>query len=295
MKKETSYLINFILLCVLAAVMLSVAVLTSFNYESDKLEITFLDVGQADCVYIKTPDNHRILIDGGEYGSYRKYIKKFLVRKFVLHVDIGVATHFHSDHAGGITDMAECNAVDKVVFPRIVEKSEVEEKLINACSESDIPCEEAGVGNVIYDGSDGVKIKVLFPNKGIIRNRGEDYSENNNSLVIKLEYKDKKFLFTGDIEGDAEDALCDVEDLSADVLKVPHHGSANSSTERFLRCVHPEYAVISCGKNNSYGFPTDEVLKRLDRSQIKYFRTDLNGDITFIVDENGSMEIKKEE
>lgn len=78
MKKETSYLINFILLCVLAAVMLSVAVLTSFNYESDKLEITFLDVGQADCVYIKTPDNHRILIDGGEYGSYRKYIKNFL-------------------------------------------------------------------------------------------------------------------------------------------------------------------------------------------------------------------------
>lgn len=296
-KKETENLVAFIMLCVVAAILLCFAVLTSFDYESKKLEVTFAYVGQGDCAYIKTPDGHRIMIDGGEESAYSEYLKKFFLRRFVQQIDIGVVSHYHSDHSGGITAMIEDDMIGEIFCPETPEPSLIGEKLYQTASAHKIKVTDCGFDNILYEGKDGVKISVLFPNKGLFYKKGEDYDENNNSLVLKLEYAERSFLFTGDIEKEAEEALCETvflipDVLKADVLKVPHHGSANSLSNGFLKQVSPEYAVISCGEDNGYGFPSKEVLERLENSKATVFETDLNGDITFLVSENGEMEIK---
>lgn len=299
MKKETKNLVAFITLCIFAAVLLCVAVLTSFDYETEKLEVTFVYVGQGDCAYIKTPDGHRFLIDGGEESAYSEYLKKFFLRRFVQQIDMGVVSHFHSDHAGGIIAMLEDDMTEKIVCPESAEQTLIGEQLFKTASAHGAQVLKRGFDNVLYQDKDGVKISALFPNKGLYVNSGEDYDENNNSLVLKLEYAGRSFLFTGDIEKEAEEALCETTlfipgVLGADVLKVPHHGSSTSLSESFLRHINPRYAVISCGEDNSYGFPSSEVTERLKSCETTVFETDLNGDITFFVSENGEMEIKKQ-
>lgn len=294
MKKETNNLITFLILCFAAVVLCVAAVLTSFDFESDELEITFVDVGQGDCTYIKTPCNIRIFIDGGEEDSYDKYLKKFLLRRFVSNINLGIVTHFHSDHAGGIISMVEDDIIENVICPERAKETLIEEKLYQTAEAHNVKVITSEFDDVIYSGDDGVVIKTLFPNKGLYNNKGDNYNENNNSLVLMLEYAGKKFLFTGDLEQEAEEAICQMFDLSADVLKVAHHGSSDSSCKQFVDAVSPEYAVISCEADNSYRFSKKDVLRRFELCKAKIFRTDRDGDITFSVSKNGEIKIKKE-
>lgn len=292
MKSKFFYLFKFIILMLLSLVLLAIAIYTSFTYESDNLEITFIDVGQGDCAYIKTPDMHRIIIDGGDVGAYDEYIKPYLGRKRISHINSAVVTHFHSDHASGILELMEQKQVDRVYAPKTKGNTVlIDAKLQDACENSGAKYIKREIGEFIYNGDDGVKIKAWFPNDVILDNTGDDYNENNNSLVLMLEYAGKKALFTGDIEEDAEDVLVDYVELDADILKVPHHGSDVSSTEEFIDKVSPQYAVIQCGVNNEYGFPHKVVLNRLEERSVEVLRTDLDGDITFVIDKRGNIKV----
>ena len=110
-------LIKIFCLSIVAAVFVAIAFNTSFEKESDKLEITFLDVGQGDCAYIKTPDNYRIMIDTGDEGTYDNYIKAFLGSRKIPYLDAAVVTHFDSDHCRGLYEMLGEKRVDTVYVP----------------------------------------------------------------------------------------------------------------------------------------------------------------------------------
>jgi len=293
MKRNIKYLIKFTGLSLIALILSFIAFYSSYTYESDDFEITFIDVGQGDSAYIKTPDNFRILIDGGDENSYDKYLGKFFGRRKIAHINSAVVSHHHSDHASGVLETLYKKRVDTVFVPKSAYRSTLlEDKLSAACKEIGIKYVKREIGEIIYNGDDGVRIKAVFPNDFIYENAGDSFDENNDSLVLIAEYAGKKILLTGDINESVEEAISLYCEVDADILKVPHHGSAGSSSELFIDTVSPEYAVISCGKNNYYGFPTERVLDILNLKGIKTLRTDIHGDITFVIDENGKIEVK---
>jgi len=284
-------LIKFLFLCLAAAILVIIAFDTSYTRESNNLEITFLDVGQGDCAYIKTPDNFRLLIDSGDKGTYKNYLKPFMGSRRINSIDAAVVTHFDSDHFYGLYEMFGKKRVDKVYVPYGAHYNYLTDILYESCLYHDIDYESIKMGDIIYEGKDGVKIWALFPNNLIYDNR-ENITQNNDSIVIMLEYKDKKFLFMGDIENDAEIALIKYMDLKADVLKVGHHGSETSTSKFFINEVRPKYSVISCGYENKFDLPDITVIDRLETFGSKVYRTDLDGDITFLVDEEGELSVK---
>ena len=292
-KFKISYILKFILLCIVAALLSVAAINSCFESEGDDFEITFIDVGQGDCAYIKTPAGHRILIDDGDEGSYEKYIKPYLARKRIKHINAVILSHFHSDHASGILEMLEDNMrVDVLYAPYDYgNESLFEDKIKDICKNMNINVIESRIGDVIFD-NDGVFIKAWFPSYYQYNNTKKNHKENNDSLVFTVDYSGVKTLFTGDIEEDVENAIYDNIDLDSDILKVAHHGSKTSSGYLFLDVVSPRYAVIPCGKNNKNGFPHIDVLKRLKKYNAEILRTDLKGDITFVVDENDSINVK---
>lgn len=292
-KVKPGYTLKFILLCIIAAILSVVAINSCFLKEGKDFELTFIDVGQGDCAYIKTPEGYRILIDGGDEGSYEKYIKPFLARKRIKHINAVILSHFHSDHASGILEMLEDNMrVDVLYAPYDYgNESLFEDKIKDMCKNMNINVKESGIDDVVFD-DDDVFIKAYFPGYYQYDNTKKNHNENNNSLVFTVDYNGVRTLFTGDIEEDVEKVIYENIDLDSHILKVAHHGSKTSSIEKFLDVVSPQYAVISCGKNNRDGFPHKEVLKRLKKYNTEVLRTDLKGDITFVVDKNGAINVK---
>ncbi len=292
-KFKLNYTLRFIILCIFAVILSLLAISSCFEAEGNDFEITFIDVGQGDCAYIKTPAGYRILVDGGDEGSYEKYIKPFLARKRIKHINAVILSHFHSDHASGIMEMLEDNMrVDVLYAPYDYgNKYLFEDKIKKICKDMNINVVESRIGDVIFDNEE-VFIKAWFPSYYQYDNTKKNYNENNDSLVFTVDYNGVRTLFTGDIEEDVEKTIFDNMDLDSHILKVAHHGSKTSSCDLFLDVVTPQYAVISCGKNNREGFPHIDVLKGLKKYNTEILRTDLKGDITFIIDENGSINVK---
>ena len=153
MKKTTYDLVKFISLCIVAVILAALALYTSYTYEGEDLEITFLNVGQGDCAYIKTPDNHRIFIDGGEEHSYDNYLKHFLGKRRIKHINSAVVSHFHSDHAGGILELIDKKRIDTIFVPKTQERTTlIEDKLIEASEKRGIGYIPREIGEIIYDG-----------------------------------------------------------------------------------------------------------------------------------------------
>lgn len=192
-----------------------------------------------------------------------------------------ILTHAHADHIGSADDVLKNYAVENVIMPKYSEEnmptSKVYEDLLYALSDSGAKVLAAKAGHT-YNLS-GCSFSVYAPNK--------DYKElNDSSVVVRFTYGETNFLFQGDAEKASEnDVLAAGFDVRADVLKMGHHGSKTSSTEKYLRAVSPKLAVISCGENNSYKLPSDSVLQRLTALGIEYRRTDRNG--TIVVMSNG--------
>ena len=172
--------------------------------------------------------------------------------------------------------------VGKVIIGEQGEDSENYKEFEKIVREKQIQVVIVKRGNIINIEKD-VRIRILFPGKELIAKN----ILNNNSLVAKLEYKDFKMLFTGDIEAVAEQELLKMysnDELKADILKVPHHGSKSSSTSKFLEAIDASIAFIGVGENNKFGHPNDSVLKRLEQDEIKIYRTDEMGEITIKTD-----------
>lgn len=244
---------------------------TSYIYKNIQkdLYINFIDVGQGDSTLITTQFNKKILIDGGgsEFGSTfdvgEKTLLPYLLKKKIHKLDYVIISHFDSDHVGGILTILEELNVKQVLIPKQVEYSENYNKFLDIIKKRNIKIKIVEEGNTINIDKN-TYLDILWPEEKQIK----DNVLNNNSLIVRLCYKNFKMLFTGDIEEIAEQRLLqkyeNTEKLTADILKVAHHGSKSSSIAEFLEKVNPRIALIGVGKNNKFGHPNAGVLDRLN-------------------------------
>lgn len=246
--------------------------LAYISIPSGALEVHFLDVGQGDAIFIETPSGRQVLIDGGRQDSpILDSLSKYMPF-YDRHIDIVVATHMDADHIGGLIWVMENFDVGFILVSANTADTQLAQKFWSTARKKNTPIVRVGAGdNFILDND--IELLTVHPSPN-----AEGLEKNDSSLVFKLTYQEDTFLFTGDIEKRAEYTLAQSEmDITADVLKVGHHGSNTSSVQYFLDKVGAKLAVIQVGKNN-YGHPHSAVLERLEGMQV--LRNDLNGDIT---------------
>lgn len=244
--------------------------------EGGSFAVHFIDVGQADAALVAC-DGHFMLIDGGNAAD-SDLIYAYLQNQGADHLDYMVATHAHEDHIGGLSGALNYAQVDTAYCPVTEGSTKVFQNMVKYLEQQGRALTVPEPGDTFSLGS--AQVEILGPVK--------EYSDaNNTSIVLRIDYGETSFLFTGDMEAEAEQDLIDSgADLSATVLKVGHHGSDTSSSYVFLREVMPQYAVISVGEGNSYGHPTETVLSRLRDADAVVYRTDLQG--TILAESDGS-------
>ncbi|MGA2121365.1 MAG: MBL fold metallo-hydrolase [Methanoregula sp.] len=237
-----------------------------------KLSAYFLDVGQGDSELLIF-GNRTILIDAGETDMSDRVVAD-LQKLGVTRIDLLVATHSHSDHIGGMEKVLAAFPVGQVLDAGVPASSSIYEHFLNEIDNKQIPYMVAEQGQSI-DLDPALQILVLSPPK---QHFGDD--PNANSVVLRISYGTINFLFTGDMGGEAEDALVKTGyPLDAQILKVGHHGSEYSTSKAFLARVHPEVAVIEVGKDNPYGHPHQATLQNLADAGVTVYRTDRDGTI----------------
>lgn len=234
-------------------------------------------MGQGDSILIEA-DNRYMLIDAGERDKGTVVID-YLENIGVKKLDYVIATHPHSDHIGGLADVIKHFSIGKIIMPNAVHTSKTYENLLDIIADKGLKITKAVVGNK-YDLADA-SFTILAPS-------GSEYgSLNNYSVAIKLQNGNNSFVFTGDAEVQSENEMLKTGiDLDADVLKLGHHGSSTSNSDKFLDAVTPDMAVISVGEGNQYGHPDDEVLQAMKDRNIKLYRTDEQG--TIIIESDGN-------
>ena len=237
--------------------------------------VTYIDVGQGDSALIYC-DGQYMLIDGGEL-SYSSVIAAFLERNEITYLDSVVGTHAHSDHIGGLVG-ALMNVPAGMVLCPVTWYDSPAFRSFSYYAGKNAP------GITVPSKMDTYEVGSATVTVLGLNVESEDI--NDTSIVLRVTYKDKSFLFTGDAERPAEQVLLEEcpELLDADVLKVGHHGSNSSTTYPFLREIMPEYAIICCGADNKHGHPTSFVLGRLRDAGATVYRTDIHGDITIWYD-----------
>ncbi len=257
------------------------------------LEITFVNVGQGDGAIINMHGGETLLVDSGgksEFSSYdpgKEIFLPYLLDNGYTNIDKAIISHCHSDHCSGILAAIETINIEEIVMPKTLEKNEYQEKIEKAAREKNIPITYVCEGDVL-NFSSGMSIVVHSPSETEILNK----DENETSIVMEVQYKGFKCLFTGDIGKETEARLTGVID-DTDVVKMAHHGSSNSNSREFADVVKAEYAIASVGENNMYGFPKADAVFNYQASGAKVIRTDTNGDITIRVSPNGEYKIFK--
>ena len=240
------------------------------NTNNDLLKVHYLDVGQGDSIFIELPNNETMLIDAAE--SYQSeniinYLKNLNYQK----IDYVIGTHPHTDHIGGLKDIINTFEIGKIYMPKVVSTTKTYESLLMAIKDKNLKINAAKAGTSIID-TNALKINILAPNNST-------YTElNNYSVVTKITYGTTKFLFMGDAEKLSENEI--KEDVTADVIKIGHHGSNTSSSIDFIKKVNAKYGIISVGLNNKYNLPKEEIITNWENSGTKIYLTSINGTIT---------------
>ncbi len=269
------------------------------EFQNNQFQIHTIDVGKGDCILLKLPTNQTMLIDTGEeeYSlRVQEYIKQFMIAENVEKIDYFVISHPDSDHIGGALNLIKNFKIENLLRPPVKSKSECEaglyknydyddsviyDELIKYAYDNNLPMHFVSSG--LSWQFAGCKIDCLSPNEG------QNSTSNNNSVVLMVEFLNKKFLFMGDCESGIERKLvADYGDfIQADVLKVSHHGSNTSSSQEFLEAVKPKYALICTDGSSSY-FPSKTVISRLEGVGAEILSTAKLGTIILSI-ENGEV------
>lgn len=247
---------------------------------SDRLTVTFMDVGQGDAILIESPAGHRVLVDGGPSG---RAVSEGLGRQMPFwnkRLDLVVLTHPEEDHLNGLVTALERYDVKGILASPVEAESAAYGAWREAVEREGAPYYEAAPGEW-FDLGRGARLEVLGPPADLVEGSGGDL--NNNSVVLRLTWGEVSFLLPGDLEMAGEEALLrQGGDLRSTVLKVAHHGAADATGAPLLAAVRPAVAVISVGADNWFGHPSPQVLERLGDSLV--YRTDLNGSVKLSTD-----------
>ena len=250
------------------------------------LHVHVLDVGQGDAILVVTPQGRQALVDGGPDPEVLLAALGERLPAGDRSLDVVVATHLDSDHAGGLLGALDRYDAEMVIRGPASSGSALFHQWQSVLEQHDHPTVEVRTGHRIRFDS-GVAIEILYPPAGKVPSR-IDPNTNNLSVVMRVSYGEVSFLLTGDIEQDVERYLVGVqgEGLRSDVLKVAHHGSRSSTSAPFLRAVAPESAVISAGRDNRYGHPHADVMARIGAmvDSESVFITSRDGTIEYITD-----------
>ncbi|MBA4688739.1 MAG: MBL fold metallo-hydrolase [Candidatus Galacturonibacter soehngenii] len=252
--------------------------LANDSFAVASMQVHFIDVGQADSILILS-DDEAMLVDAGnnEDGTY---LVKYLKEQGISKLKYVIATHPHEDHIGGMDDVINNFTVETVLMPDVTHTTKTFEDVLNAMNENDLGITIPSVGEEYEIGK--AKFVVIAPNKEMDENNLNDAS-----IGVKLVNGNNRFIMCGDAPKFSEkEMLQSGIDLSAQVYKVSHHGSNTATTDAFLKAISPEYAIIQCGENNSYGHPHKETLHKLEQMGVIVLRNDKNGTIIAISDGN---------
>lgn len=278
-------------LVILPAVMLTTTLVFYSAYAASNANlvyVSFINAGQADSTLITLHDNINILIDGGDFsgtdnGNYENTpVVTYLSSKNIDCIDFLIATHPHSDHTGGLFAVMEYAKVGALIVPPYFEESKLGAELLEKARSLSVPVYHFSAGDNISF-SDSIKLTALMPDDYFAKvNAGE----NNSSLVLRFDYYNTSFLFTGDLESTGERymmRLLNNDILDVDVLKVAHHGSNTSSSREFINKTSPKFSLIPSDNNSA----SKEVLERLKNAKSQIFRSDLNKDVIFVLTSEG--------
>ena len=272
-------------------ILAAVIMLTHRTY--GKLEITVMDVGQGDGIWLETDKGEHYLIDGGstsESKLARYTLVPFLKYTGTDRLDAVFLTHLDEDHISGVRELLENPQgirIEQVVIAQVAKKDEKHEALRELCKEQKVPLRYVKSGDYMETGK--MRLQILHPEAEY-----QAQDRNGYSLVMKLEYGEFHALFTGDVTEDGEMAVARTlpSDWKCHYYKVAHHGSRYSNSELLLNQLQPDIAVISCRENNSYGHPHTEVLERLRQVGTTVYRTDESGAVMLTVS-GSQLKMKK--
>ena len=247
--------------------------------------ITFFDIELGDSVLVQTPEGKNILIDT---GSGTDIISKLsgAMSFFSKNIDILVITHGDSDHIGGVRDVFARYNVENVFFTGASKKALMFQELLQTIEEQKISWRIMESKKDYLIDSEFI-VDVLYPlqNISFLQDHG-----NNESFVFFLSLFRNKILFTGDMEKESEDILLkEGEDLHADILKVPHHGSKTSSSLSFIQAVNPRVAIAQAAIKNKFGHPHNMIVERYESLGVQFLQTGKEGDITFCISQKNPV------
>ena len=260
---------------VLSAVLLFIGINTRY----DDFEMYVIYVGQGDCAVIRDDDKCYIMdVGSSEYKNYGEILFNELQYNNINKIDGIYISHMDYDHMGGVTEVAELMPVENIYISEYCDKNENYNMLIDYAAENNINIEYVNE-NYEEQLTENMSIKLVYTDKNAV-------STNNSSAVYKVTYGGKSILFTGDIDSDIMDRASDIAEINADILKVPHHGSSGSISEKFVAAVSPELAVNSAGNNNIYGHPSGETIAFYNSMDIPFLSTNYNGMVKIRIIDN---------
>ena len=243
--------------------------------EAGEMKVHFLDVGQGLSILVQS-DGQTMIYDGGD-KSTSSFVVSYLQKQNFTTINYLISSHYDSDHMAGLIGCLNAFDVKNVISSDYEHDSKLYQSFIQTVADKGLPMQHPAVGTEFSFGSGSFQIlapATIDPN-----------DSNKNSVAIKLTNGDNSFIFTGDAENTSEKAMCESGiDLSCDVLVPGHHGSATATSWDFLQATVPEYAVISCGKDNQYGHPDKDVMDKLESMDIQVYRTDKQGTIVAVSD-----------
>ncbi|HBL84587.1 MAG TPA: hypothetical protein DDZ99_06735 [Clostridiales bacterium] len=238
------------------------------------MKLHFIDVGQGDAIFIELPNKQCMLVDAGDTTS-GTLVVNYIKNLGYTSIDYFVATHPHTDHIGGLPAIFNAFQVKSIYMPNASNATSAYQNMMSVISNEKLTPITVMDGIYIIK-TYNLQIEFLAPNSNNYENL------NNYSAVIKITFENNIFLLMGDAEELSESEITD--NVQADVVKVGYHGGATASTQNFVTHVSPKYAIISVGKNNTFGHPSADVIARWENSGATVYRTDLYGTIVVTSD-----------